>query len=170
MLYGMACAPACLGLARSAERDAVLVRCHPLVERLQLGIQRTRELNAAVASVEVVEVGLKLEHVPDVVGAGEFKASEDLGRHAVVAHLLAERSRAGGVAPRAARSLAWHCDSLAAHPADTLEDPVGAFADILDGDARELLLAHRVGDGQYAVLAALRAEAEEDEVLPVKRG
>src|SRR5262245_49185228 len=85
MLYGMACAPECLGLARSAERDAVLVRCHPLVERLQLGIQRTRELNAAVASVEVVKVGLKLEHVPDVVGAGEVKASEDLGRHAVVA-------------------------------------------------------------------------------------
>src|SRR5215469_15724107 len=72
MLYGMACAPECLGLARSAERDAVLVRCHPLVERLQLGIQRTRELNAAVASVEVVKVGLKLEHVPDVVGAGEW--------------------------------------------------------------------------------------------------
>ena len=88
--------PECLGLARSAERDAVLVRCHPLVERLQLGIQRTRELTAAVASVEVVKVGLKLEHVPDVVGAREFEASEDLGRHAVIAHLLAERSREGG--------------------------------------------------------------------------
>src|SRR5262249_16983621 len=167
MLYGMACAPECLGLARSAERDAVLVRCHPLVEHLQLGIQRTRELNAAVASVEVVKVGLKLEHVPDVVGAGEVKASEALGRHAVVAHFLAERSREGGGDLRAGWVLAGDSDSLADQLAATLEDPVGAFADILDGDARELLVAHRVG---YAVLAALRAEAEEDEVLPVKRG
>lgn len=125
----MACAPECLGLARSAERDAVLVRCHPLVERLQLGIQRTRELNAAVASVEVVKVGLKLEHVPDVVGAGEVKASEDLGRHAVVAHLLAERSREGGGDLRAGWVLARDSDSLADQLAATLEDPVGAFAD-----------------------------------------
>src|SRR5262245_12534827 len=64
----------CLGLARSAERDAVLIRRHPLVERLQLGIQRTRELDAAVAGVEIIEVGPELEHVPDVVGAGKAEA------------------------------------------------------------------------------------------------
>ena len=115
----------CLGLARSAERDAVLVRCHPLVERLQLGIQRARELDAAVGGVEVVEVGPELEHVPDVVGAGEAEAPEDAGRHVVVAHLLAERPREGGGDLRAGRVLARDSNGLADQLAATLEDPVG---------------------------------------------
>ena len=58
----------CLGLACSAERDAVLVRRHPLVERLQLGIQRARELDAAVAGVEVVEVGQIASRAVRLVG------------------------------------------------------------------------------------------------------
>src|SRR5262249_12951553 len=144
--------------------------CHPLVERLQLGIQRTRELNAAVARVEVVKVGLKLEHVPDVVSAGKVKGSKDLGRHVVVAHLFAKRSREGDGNLRAGGMLARDSDGLADELAAAFEDPVGAFADVLDGDARELLVAHRVADGQHAVLAALRAEAEENEVLPIERG
>src|SRR5215469_7241057 len=53
----------------SADRDAVLVRRQPQVERLQLGIERARELDAAVAGVEVIEVGPELEHVPDVVAS-----------------------------------------------------------------------------------------------------
>ena len=39
-----------VGLARSAEGNAVLVRRHPLVERLQLRIQRARELDAAAVN------------------------------------------------------------------------------------------------------------------------
>jgi hypothetical protein len=31
---------------------------------------------------------------------------------------------------------------------------------VLDGDAGELLVAHRVGDGEHAVIAALRTEAD----------
>ena len=69
----------CLGLSRSAERDALLVRRHPLVERLQLGIQRARELDAAVGAVEVVEVGFELEHVPYAYDPSTWKLERWLG-------------------------------------------------------------------------------------------
>jgi hypothetical protein len=60
-------------------------------------------------------------------------------------------------------------DGLADIFAPSLEDIVGALADILDGDTREFLVAHGYRDGEHAVRAPLRAYAEVDEVLPVER-
>ena len=102
-----------VGLARSAEGNAVLVRRHPLVERLQLRIS---------ASARTRRCGCELEHVPDVVGAGKAEAPEDVGRHVVVAHLLAERPRKRDL--RTGRVLARDFNGLADQLAATLEDPV----------------------------------------------
>jgi len=55
----------------------ITVRMPAAIKRDELGIEQARELDAAVAGVEVVEVGLELEHVRDVVGAGEAEAPED---------------------------------------------------------------------------------------------
>ena len=130
----------CLGLARSAERDAVLVRRRPLVECLQFGIQRARELDAAVGAVEVVEVGFELEHVPDVVGAGEAEAPEDVGRH-VVKRTSSPSARVSAAAISAPVGCSPAIPTVWPQLAATLEDPVGALADVLDGDARVLLVA-----------------------------
>src|SRR5205823_9212880 len=77
------------------------------------------------------------------------------------------RERRGDLGAR--RVPAGDADRLADELASALEDAVGALADVLDSHAREPLVAHRIRDREHAVLAALWAEAEEDEVLPVER-
>ena len=49
----------------------------------------------------LLEVALELEHVAEIVGAGETEAAVHVGRHVVVAHLLAQRPRQGRQPSRA---------------------------------------------------------------------
>ena len=50
------------------------------------------------------------------------------------------------------------------------EHAVGALADVLRGDARQLGAAERQREHEFAVGALARPHAEVDEVLPIERG
>jgi hypothetical protein len=64
--------------------------------------------------------------------------------------------------------LAGDADALPGETRAGLEDAIGAFADIRHGDARQLLVAHGQSEHQDAAGAALRTEAEPDEIVPVE--
>jgi hypothetical protein len=61
-------------------------------------------------------------------------------------------------------------DGLADEPWTLLEDAVSAAANVLRGDPRQLLLAHRKREHEFPVGRTLRPHAEVDQVLPIKRG
>ena len=63
------------GSEPSPESDPALVRREPLIEGLQLRVERAREREVARAAVLLLEVALELEHVAEVVGAGEAEAA-----------------------------------------------------------------------------------------------
>src|SRR4051812_46414065 len=65
---------------------------------------------------------------------------------------------------------AGHADRLADVFVPGLEDSKRALADVLHRDAGQFLVAHREGDGQYAVRALLGTQAEVDQVVPIERG
>src|SRR6185436_11002555 len=74
-----------------AERDAVLVCGDPLFERLQLGIERSRQGQIARAAILLVEVVLDLEHVAQILRAGESDRAVGVERDGVVDDLAAQR-------------------------------------------------------------------------------
>jgi hypothetical protein len=78
------------------EGNAVLVHREPRVECLEGRVELPGQLDRACAAVDLLEVPLELEHVAEVVGAGEAEAPEDLGRDVVVADRLPERPGEGG--------------------------------------------------------------------------
>ena len=55
------------------------------------GLSEREKARSRAPQKLALEVALELEHVAEVVGAGEAEAAVDLGRHGVVATVLAER-------------------------------------------------------------------------------
>src|SRR5262245_22153374 len=149
--------------------DAALVTPQPLRECLQSWIEAASHLWVPRSAEFFLEVPLELEHVADVFCAGEAEAAEHLGGHGVVAHLLLQRP--GEVCRHfgAGQVLTGDADALADLGRTLAENPVRALADVLDGDARELLVSHRQGDHQPA-LTPFGSHPELDEVLPIEGG
>src|SRR5205085_8628239 len=114
------------------------------------------------ADVLGLEVALELEHVADLVRAGEAEAPEDVRLDGVVAHLLADRAahlpRDFGDGQMLARDRDRLPDQLVAAG----EDPVRRLADVLGRDAREAGGAHRERQREHTVLAAYRSGPEVD--------
>src|SRR5438128_3274067 len=151
------------------ERNLVLVPPQPLLERLQLRVQAPRQLDVPHADEILVEVALELEHVAQVVRARKPEPAVHLGRHVVELDLPAQRAaqrrRHLGSRQVLARDGYGLPDELRPAP----EDGVGALADVLGGDAGQLLVVQRVRECELTVRAALGSRAEVDQVLPVER-
>lgn len=133
--------------------NSVRVFPKPGLEALQFRIQLAREFDAAGPAEIVLEIVLELEHVAEIVGAGETETAKYFGRYGVVADILSQRLAhavghlcAGQVFSRDAHRLSDEFLSL-------LEYTEGAFADVFRRDARELAIAHRDGETEAAVLA-----------------
>src|SRR5262249_30233941 len=72
------------------ERNPALVLVEPARERQLRGVQRTARAEIARAAERVVELDVELEHVAEIVCAGEPEAAVRRGRHFVVTHILTE--------------------------------------------------------------------------------
>src|SRR6266542_3155091 len=155
--------------ASLAERDAALVSGKPRIEALQRGVQSPGEVDAACAAEVLFEVALELKHVAKIVGAREAAAAVHVRRHVVVANFLTERSGESLSHLRAGEHLTRDADDLADVFLSMLEDAVGASADVLGGDSRELLVAHGKRDGKLAVRPLFLAHAEVNQIVPVER-
>src|SRR5262245_40190888 len=118
------------GGSASIERDAILVPREPLVERLQLGIQAAGKCRIPGAAERFLKVAFELEHVAQVVGAGETEAAVDLRRHVVVAHLPTERLRHCGRHLGAGQLLSRNGHGLPDELTPAFDQAVGALADI----------------------------------------
>ena len=95
----------------------------PLREGLELRVERREKREVARAAEVLLEVALELEHVAEVVGAGEAEAAVDLGRHGVVDDLLPEGLGERGRHLRAGQVLARDADRLADEVRARLKTP-----------------------------------------------
>src|SRR6185295_13986535 len=114
----------------------------PIIEAQQLRIQLAREVDVSHAQEVVAEVVVKLKHIAEIVGARETEAAVDIGGNGPVLHLLADRLGKSHRNLFARQVLAGDAYRLADELASLLQDSVGALADVLDGDARELPVSH----------------------------
>src|SRR6185295_9314781 len=124
------------GCRWSDQRNAASVFREPRLEVEQIRVQRARSLQAARRDELLLELGVVLEHVAQVVRARKSEAAKHRGTHSVVHNLFAERfghvSRHLGAGHMVSRD----ADALADPLLALFEDAVGAFADVLGGDAR----------------------------------
>ena len=81
--------------AGSAGGDLRFVLGEPLRKGLKLGVQLARELDVARGAVLGLEIALVLEHVAQIVGAGEPEGAVHLRRHVVVGDGLLEGAAHG---------------------------------------------------------------------------
>src|SRR6267378_1165841 len=123
---------------------------------------------AAPAAKIFLEVALKLKHVSQIIGAWETEPAVNLRGHAVVADFLTQRFGKGGRHLCAGQVVAGDPNGHADEFAALLENAVRALADVLDRDARQLLVAHGKSDGQLSIRASLGAAAEVNEVVPIE--
>src|SRR5262245_33887760 len=100
-------------MASRLDRNSRNVLREPRVEGLQLRVERARELDAPGAAVVIVEVALELEHVAEVLRAGESEATVDFGGYYVVEDLAAQRLRESRRHLAAREVLARDADLLA---------------------------------------------------------
>src|SRR5688572_24452835 len=68
------------------DRDAALILFEPLIEILELRIQRLRRLDAARSENFLLEIAVHLEHVPVFIGALEAVSPIVIGLRRVVRH------------------------------------------------------------------------------------
>ena len=111
-----------------------------------------------------------MEHVAEIVGAGESEAAVYLGRDVVVADLLAEDFGERGGHLRAGEIFAGDRDGGVHELFGVFENTVGAFPDVFGGDAGQFFVAHREGDRERSVRSFFRAHAGVDEVVPIEAG
>src|SRR5262245_63514 len=107
---------------RLGDRDPRLVRRNPGGEVLEGGVQRARDRGVAGAAELALEVALELEHVREVVGAGELERAIDRVGDGLVDDLGAERAAERGGHLGARRVLAGDSQRLADPPRALAED------------------------------------------------
>src|SRR6185503_1875845 len=116
----------------------------PCVKVLQRRIEATGNGGIARPAENLLKIALELKHVAHIFGARKPELPIRIRRYVVVAHLLPQRRRQRGrhLGPR--YMLAGDTDGLPNELSALLENGQSALADILDGDAGELLIAHRI--------------------------
>ena len=134
------------------DRNAVPVSGEPGLERLHRGVERPGEFEAAGSAENRFEVPLELEHVSEILRAREGEIAVDLGGHVVIPDLLPQRLGKRGRHLTAGQVIAGDADGLADELPSLPEYGVGAFSDVLRGDAGEFPVAHGKGDIKIPVL------------------
>jgi hypothetical protein len=126
-------------------------------------------MTGPVPPERLAENRVVLVHVAHVIRARESQRPVVVERHVAEGDGHLQVPREGRGVLRARRDLAADAESLACHGRAAREDAVGALADVLGGNARQLAAAERQGQHHPAILQPARALAGIDEVLPVER-
>ena len=136
-------ASSCRNCGARLNRNALGVLCQPLRKRLQLWVELARAFDSSRRAEHVLELAVELEHVREVIGAGEAKRCVLRWRQRDVSHRLAERTRQLLGHLRTSQMLAGDADRLADQLLAAREDAERARADVGGGDTRHLCFAHR---------------------------
>src|SRR5690606_12201595 len=127
-------------------------RAKPGLEALQLRVQLARRMNRTRAEERLLERAKEAEHVGEVVRARETERLELVVRKWPVRDRLSERAAERGRHLLAREVLAGEPDAPARQRGPAAEHAVGAFADVLRGDAGEPAVGHRQGEHEVSIL------------------
>src|SRR2546425_8878553 len=154
-----------------SDRDAALVFLQPLIEVLELRVERTSRIDAARTDDLFFKVAVHLEHVSVFVSALEAEGAIVIRLDRIVLHGSDAETLRQLLADLVQRQvLTRNPDRFPDVPVASLEDAVRGLADVFGGDAGEFGVAHRECPAIDAVIAFLRREAEQVQVVPVERG
>ena len=122
-------------MPRLVERNASTILGQPLGERLQFGVQGPGKGDIPHAAEVLVEIPFELEHVAKIISPRKPEAAVHLGQNGIVPDSLTEGFRERGRDLRAREVLARDPDRFADQFPSPFEDAIGAFSDVLHGDA-----------------------------------